>query len=159
MRERGAGESGVDAIPSATCGAVIRPVECRYHIGGTDMHVDVRNAGDVIIVDLSGRLIAGTGDVLLREVMNELVASGWKKVLLNLSEVNSIDSAGVGELVASIKMAERFGTMVKTLRIGDRVRHVLQISKILPRLDVYEDEGEAVKAFQKAAAKKLSTEK
>ena len=105
------------------------------------MHVDVRNAGDVIIVDLSGRLIAGSGDVLLREVMNELVASGWKKVLLNLSEVNSIDSAGVGELVASIKMAERFGTMVKTLRIGDRVRHVLQISKILPRLDVYEDEA------------------
>lgn len=121
------------------------------------MHVDVRNAGDVIIVDLTGRLIAGSGDVLLREVMNELVASGWKKVLLNLSEVNSIDSAGVGELVASIKMAERFGTMVKTLRIGDRVRHVLQISKILPRLDVYEDEGEAVKAFDKAPAKKLST--
>jgi anti-sigma B factor antagonist len=120
------------------------------------MHVDVRNAGEVIIVDLSGRLIAGSGDVLLREVMNELVASGWKKVLLNLSEVNSIDSAGVGELVASIKMAERFGTMVKTLRIGDRVRHVLQISKILPRLDVYEDEGEAVKAFDKTPGKKLS---
>ncbi|MFB3903008.1 MAG: STAS domain-containing protein [Acidobacteriota bacterium] len=121
------------------------------------MHVDVRNAGDVIIVDLSGRLIAGSGDVLLREVMNELVASGWKKVLLNLSEVNSIDSAGVGELVASIRMAERFGTTVKTLRIGDRVRHVLHISKILPRLDVYEDEGEAVKAFEQAPAKKLST--
>ncbi|HXK60487.1 MAG TPA: STAS domain-containing protein, partial [Acidobacteriota bacterium] len=76
------------------------------------MHVDVRNAEDVIIVDLSGRLVAGSGDVLLREVMNELVASGWKKVLLNLSEVDSIDSAGVGELVASIKKAERFGTTV-----------------------------------------------
>jgi len=55
-------------------------------------------------------------------------------------------------------MAERFGTTVKTLRIGDRVRHVLQISKILPRLDVYEDEGEAVKAFSAPATKRLSAE-
>lgn len=111
------------------------------------MHVDVRNAGDVIIVDMSGKLVAGTGDVILREVMNELVAGGWKKILLNLSEVSSIDSAGVGELVASIKLAERFGSAVKTLRIGDRVRHVLQISRILPKLSVYEDEHEALKAF------------
>jgi anti-sigma B factor antagonist len=111
------------------------------------MHVDVRNVDDVIIVDMSGKLIGGIGDVMLREVMNEVIASGWKKILLNLSEVSSIDSAGVGELVASIKLADRFGSSVKTLRIGDRVRHVLQISKILPRLDVYEDEQEALKAF------------
>ena len=45
------------------------------------MHVDVRKAEDVIIVDLSGRLIAGVGDVLLRDVMNELVAEDWKKIL------------------------------------------------------------------------------
>jgi anti-sigma B factor antagonist len=117
---------------------------------GMSMHVDVRNVDDVIIVDMSGKLIGGIGDVMLREVMNEVIASGWKKILLNLSEVSSIDSAGVGELVASIKLADRFGSAVKTLRIGDRVRHVLQISKILPRLDVYEDEQEALKAFAAA---------
>ncbi len=108
------------------------------------MHVDIRQAGDVIIVDLQGRMVAGVGERMLRDVMNQLVAEGWKKILLNLSGVSWLDSAGIGELVASMKMAGRFGVAVKLLRIGDRVKHVLSISQILPLLDVYEDEEEAL---------------
>lgn len=111
------------------------------------MHVDVRNSEDVIIVDLNGRLVGGVGDEMLRDVMNELIAEGWKKILLNLSGVEWIDSAGIGELVASIKLAERFGSSVKLLRIGDKVKHVLSISQILPLLDVYEDEAKALETF------------
>ena len=109
------------------------------------MHVDIRQAGDVIIVDLQGRMVAGVGERMLRDVMNQLVAEGWKKILLNLSGVSWLDSAGIGELVASMKMAGRFGVAVKLLRIGDRVKHVLSISQILPLLDVYEDEEEALR--------------
>ena len=109
------------------------------------MHVDIRQTGDVIIVDLQGRMVAGVGERMLRDVMNQLVAEGWKKLLLNLSGVSWIDSAGIGELVASMKMAGRFGVAVKLLRIGDRVKHVLSISQILPLLDVYEDEEEALR--------------
>jgi len=109
------------------------------------MHVDIRQNADVIIVDLQGRMVAGVGERMLRDVMNQLVAEGWKKILLNLSGVSWIDSAGIGELVASMKMAGRFGVAVKLLRIGDRVKHVLSISQILPLLDVYEDEEEALR--------------
>jgi anti-anti-sigma factor len=109
------------------------------------MHVDIRQNADVIIVDLQGRMVAGVGERMLRDVMNQLVAEGWKKILLNLSGVSWIDSAGIGELVASMKMASRFGVAVKLLRIGDRVKHVLSISQILPLLDVYEDEEEALR--------------
>lgn len=109
------------------------------------MHVDIRQNADVIIVDLQGRMVAGVGERMLRDVMNQLVAEGWKKILLNLSGVSWIDSAGIGELVASMKMASRFGVAVKLLRIGDRVKHVLSISQILPLLDVYEDEDEALR--------------
>ena len=115
------------------------------------MQVDIRDADDVIIVDLKGRLVAGMGNQMLREVMDELVAKGWKMILLNLSGVSWIDSAGIGELVASIKMAKRFGISVKLLRIGDRVRHVLSISQILPLLDVFEDEEEALSALRAGA--------
>jgi anti-anti-sigma factor len=111
------------------------------------MHVDIRQNADVIIVDLQGRMVAGVGERMLRDVMNQLVAEGWKKILLNLSGVSWIDSAGIGELVASMKMASRFGVAVKLLRIGDRVKHVLSISQILPLLDVYEDEEEALRAL------------
>jgi anti-sigma B factor antagonist len=112
------------------------------------MQVDIRKAEDVIIVDLGGRLVVGVGNEMLRDVMDELVAEGWKKILLNLSGVSWIDSSGIGELVASIKMAKRFGVSVKLLRIGDRVKHVLSISRLLPLLDVYEDEKEALRKLR-----------
>ncbi len=112
------------------------------------MHVEVRKAGDIIIVDLQGHLVAGVGDELLREVMNELVAESWKKILLNLSEVVRIDSAGIGELVASSRLAERLGSAVKLLHVKGRVRKVLEIGQVLPIFDVYDDEQEALRHFQ-----------
>ena len=69
------------------------------------MHVEIRRAGDVVIVDMKGKLAAGLGDQILRETIDELLGEQWKKVLLNLSEVSFMDSAGVGELVAGLKTA------------------------------------------------------
>ncbi len=111
------------------------------------MKVDLRIAEDVIVVDLCGRLVAGGADEILRKMMNQLIAEGWKKILLNLSEVGWMDSTGIGELVASAKLARRFGSSVKLLRVGDRVKHVLSISQLLPLFDVYESEEEALQRF------------
>ncbi len=111
------------------------------------MRVDVRQAEDVIIVDLQGRLVSGTGDQLLREVMNELLAASWTKILLNLSEVTKIDSAGIGELVASIKLAERFNSRVKLLHVRGQIRDILELSQILPLLEIYESEQSAIEEF------------
>lgn len=111
------------------------------------MRVDVRKAEDVIIVDLKGRLVTGTGDQLLREVMNELLAEGWPKILLNLSQVTKIDSAGIGELVASIKLARRFSSRVKLLHVKGQIRDILELSQILPLLEIYDSEKSAVGAF------------
>jgi anti-anti-sigma factor len=112
------------------------------------MQIDIRKADDIIIVDLTGRLVASVGNEMLRDLMDELVAEGWKRILLNLSGVTWIDSAGIGELVASLKMAKRFGVSVKLLRMGDRVKHILSISQILPLLDVFEDEEEALRELR-----------
>jgi len=112
------------------------------------MRVHVRKAGDVVIVDLNGELVLGVGDELLRDVINELVAEGWKKILLNLAEVTRLDSAGMGELAASWKLANRFGARVHLLRPGDRVRQTLHISQLLPLLEVHEEEATALEAFK-----------
>ena len=111
------------------------------------MRVDVRQTDDVIIVDLKGRLVSGTGDRLLNEIMNELLATNWSKILLNLSEVTKIDSAGIGELVASVKLAERFGSQVKLLHVQGQIRDILELSQILPLLAIYDSEPAAVAAF------------
>ncbi len=108
------------------------------------MHVEVRKSADVVIVDLQGRLLAGVGDEILRNVVNELLAEGWKKILLNLSAVTAIDSAGTGELVASLKICEKFDAKMKLLNLHERVRKSLHLSELLPVFEVFEDETTAL---------------
>ncbi len=111
------------------------------------MRIESREANGVIILDLNGPLVAGVGEEALRGKVNECVVEGRQKILLNLSEITRIDSTGIGELVASIKLAERFGAQVKLVRIDARVKHVLNLSRILPLLEFHEDEEEALRAF------------
>jgi anti-sigma B factor antagonist len=112
-----------------------------------EMHVEVRKAGDVVIVDLQGRLLAGIGDEILRNVVNELLAEGWKKILLNLSGVTVVDSSGTGELVASLKICGKFDARLKLLNLHERVRKSLHLSELLPVFEVYEDETTALSHF------------
>jgi anti-anti-sigma factor len=83
-------------------------------------------------------------------VVNELLAEGWRKILLNLSEVTSIDSSGVGELVQSLPVCKRFGADLKLLNLHDRVRKSLHLAQLLPVFHVYDDESEALKGFKTA---------
>ncbi len=111
------------------------------------MKVDVRHVDDVIIVDLAGRLVLGVGDELLRDVMNELLAEEWKKIVLNLRKVTIMDSSGIGEVVAGWKLARRFGASVKLLRPGPQIQRTLRLTQLLPLLEVYDSEDEAVASF------------
>jgi len=111
------------------------------------MKVDVRHVKDVIIVDLEGRLVLGVGDELLREVINTLLAESWKKILLNLEQVSVMDSSGIGEVVSSWKLAGRFDASIKLLRPGDRLKHTLHLTQILPLMEIFESEEDAVTSF------------
>jgi anti-sigma B factor antagonist len=111
------------------------------------MKVDVRNADDVIIVDLDGRLVLGVGDEILRDVVNELLAEDWKKIVLNLRKVTIIDSSGIGEVVASWKLAKRFGASLKLMRPAPQIQRTLRLTQLLPLLEVFESEEEAVASF------------
>jgi anti-sigma B factor antagonist len=111
------------------------------------MHVEVRQTKDVVILDLKGRLTAGLGDQILREAIDELLAEGRRRILLNLSEVAFLDSAGVGELVAGLKTARRFGAELKLLNVGDRVYSTLDMARLLPTFETYDDEAAAIRSF------------
>jgi len=111
------------------------------------MKVDVRHVDDVIIVDLEGRLVMGVGDELLRDVMDEIIAEGWRKIILNLRDVTIMDSSGIGEVVSSWKLAQRFGGAVKLLRPTPSVTRTLRLTQLLPLLEVFDDEDEAVTSF------------
>lgn len=115
------------------------------------MHVEIRKNDDVVIVDLKGKLTAGLGDQILRDTIDELLAESWKKILLNLSGVSFMDSAGVGELVAGLRTAKRFGAAVRLLNASERVQSTLYIAKLLPIFELYQDEGEALARFRESA--------
>lgn len=115
------------------------------------MHVEIRKRDDVVIVDLKGKLTAGLGDQILRDTIDELLAESWKKILLNLSGVSFMDSAGVGELVAGLRTAKRFGAEMKLLNASERVQSTLYIAKLLPIFELYQDEVEALARFKGAA--------
>src|SRR3954463_13805098 len=116
------------------------------------MNISVRKEKDVAIVDFEGRLAVGVGDAGLPNIINELLEEGVKKILLNLSEMDYIDSNGLGELVQSLKTSKRYGASLRLLKPQDRVKKTLRLTNLLPMFSVYESEAEALKGFAAEAA-------
>ena len=114
------------------------------------MHLEVRQDQGVVILDLKGKLTAGLGDQLLREAIDELLAEDKRHIVINLSEVAFLDSAGVGELVAGLRTARRFGAELKLLKPTGRVYSTLDMARLLPTFEIFEDESEAVGSFGRA---------
>jgi anti-sigma B factor antagonist len=101
------------------------------------MKANIRDIGSISVVDLSGKITIGEGDVVLRERVTELLDSGKLNILLNLEKVSYMDSAGIGELVACYKRAkERKGT-VKLLNPSGKVYDLLQLTKLEDVFETY----------------------
>ena len=113
------------------------------------MNITVRKTKDVAIVDFEGRLAIGVGDAVLPAVVDELLDSGVKKILLNLTAMDYIDSNGLGELVQALKASRRLGASLRLLKPQDRVAKTLRLTKLLPMFSVHDTEKEALKAFEK----------
>ncbi len=99
------------------------------------------------ILNSTFELAVGVGDELLPRLIEQLLNEGNKKILLNLSDMDYIDSNGLGELVQSLKTSKRFGAQLVLLKPQDRVRKTLKLTNLLPMFSVYETEAEAMKAF------------
>ena len=111
------------------------------------MNIETRKKGDVVIVDFQGRLAVGVGDEMLPGLISELLDEGNRKILLNLSEMDYIDSNGLGELVQSLKRSKSQGASLRLLKPQDRVAKTLRLTNLLPMFNVYETEADALSAF------------
>jgi anti-sigma B factor antagonist len=106
-----------------------------------------RQSDGITIVDLKGRITLGEGSVTLRDTVHDLLSKGQKRILLNLGEVNYIDSSGIGELVSAFTAAKKQDGEVKLLSLTKRVHDLLQITKLYTVFDVKDDEALAVESF------------
>jgi anti-sigma B factor antagonist len=114
------------------------------------MQIDERPVGDVIVLDLKGKVTLGDGDQLLKDKINSLVNQGQRKILLNLEGVPYIDSAGLGEIVRTYTTVSRQGGSLKLVNLTKRITDLLSITKLLTVFETFDSENEAVRSFSAA---------
>jgi len=110
----------------------------------TDRQID-----GVDVVEIEGRIVLGEESNTFREKVKSLLASGNKKVVLNMAQVSYIDSAGLGTLVATFHSAKTQGATLKLANLGTKFKEVLQVTKLMTVFDTYDSEAAAVQSFSK----------
>ncbi|HMQ02990.1 MAG TPA: STAS domain-containing protein [Pyrinomonadaceae bacterium] len=113
----------------------------------SDITISERQAGDVTILDLDGKVTIGEGSVALRNAIRRLLGDGKSKILMNLAGVGYIDSSGIGELVSSFTAVNKEGGTLKLLNLTQKIQDLLAITKLLTVFDVYEDEESALASY------------
>jgi anti-sigma B factor antagonist len=112
------------------------------------MKVATRQVDGITILDLSGRITLGEGSVTLRDAVHDVLGKGQKKILLNLGEINYIDSSGIGELVSGFTSVRNAGGELKLLNLTKKVHDLLQITKLYTVFDIWDNEASAISAFK-----------
>jgi anti-sigma B factor antagonist len=111
------------------------------------MKFSTRKNGDVIIIDVEGKILLSEGDVEIKKAVDDLLKKGAKNILLNLAKVPYIDSAGLGEIIRCFTALRRNGGSLKLLSPNARIIDLLNITNLLNVFDSYEDEAAALKSF------------
>jgi anti-sigma B factor antagonist len=111
-----------------------------------------RTVGNVTVVDISGRIVLGPESAALRSLVTDLLSKGHKKILLNLAEVNYIDSSGLGHLVSAFTSVRKQEGELKLLKVTNKVHDLIQITRLYTVFDIRDDEAEAVKSFDLSEA-------
>lgn len=111
------------------------------------MKYSIRTAGNVVILDVEGKILLGEGDVEIKQAVDDLVAQGRKNLLLNMARVPYVDSAGLGEIIRCFTSMRKNGGQLKLLSPNERLVDLLTITKLVNVFDWYNDEASALSSF------------
>jgi anti-sigma B factor antagonist len=112
------------------------------------MKIDIRTIGDARILDCSGKITLGEGTMSIRNNVRDILKSGAKKIVLNLADINYIDSSGVGELVSTYTSVVNGGGQLKLLNLTKKIREVLTITKLLTVFEAFDNEKAVLASFK-----------
>jgi anti-sigma B factor antagonist len=107
-----------------------------------------REIEDIAIIDFSGKITLGEGSSTLRRTIRDLIDKGHRKIVLNLYDVDYIDSSGIGELVSGYTTVRNVEGEMKLLHLTKRVHDLLQITRLFTVFDVQSDEESTLKSFR-----------
>jgi anti-sigma B factor antagonist len=112
------------------------------------MKFTTREVDGITVLDLSGKIMLGEGSVTIRDAVRDVLAKGSNQILLNLADINYIDSSGIGELVSGLTAVKNAGGALKLLQLTKKVKDLLQITKLYTVFDIYDDEAEAIASYK-----------
>jgi anti-sigma B factor antagonist len=112
------------------------------------LEISERCVGDVVVLEMQGKITIGEGSVQLREAVSRMRDNGRNKIILNLGGVSYVDSSGIGELVSSHTTTKNAGGRLKLLNPTKKIKDLLMITKLLTVFEIYEDEQSAIESFQ-----------
>lgn len=112
------------------------------------LEIKERSVGDVVILELQGRITIGEGSVQLRDAVSQLLSNNRQQIILNLEGVSYVDSSGIGELVSRYTTTKNQGGQLKLLKLPKKIKDLLMITKLLTVFEIYEDEETAMAGFR-----------
>jgi anti-sigma B factor antagonist len=114
------------------------------------MKIETRTIGDIRILDCSGKITLGEGTMAVRNTVRDILKNNGKKIILNLADVNYIDSSGIGELVSTYTTVTNNGGQLVLLNLTKKIQELLAITKLLTVFQVFENEQAALASLGKA---------
>jgi anti-sigma B factor antagonist len=111
------------------------------------MDIKERVVESVSVLDLSGKIVLGEGDLQIKDRIKDLLSDGQRKILLNLGDVSYIDSAGLGALISTYATVKREGGQLKLVNLTKRVQDLLAITKLITVFDTFDSEKEAIDSY------------
>ena len=113
------------------------------------MNITERQASDVTVLDLEGKILLGEGDVQLKQHVADLIARGIKRVILNCNQVPYMDSSGLGEVVRCYTAIKRAGGELKLLNLTKRLIDLFTITKLITVFETFDSEDQAIQSFHR----------
>ncbi|HJQ71334.1 MAG TPA: STAS domain-containing protein [Blastocatellia bacterium] len=114
------------------------------------MDIKERVVEGVSVLDISGKIVLGEGDIQIKDRIKDLLADGQRSILLNLGDVSYIDSAGLGALISGYTTVKREGGSLRLVNLTKRIKDLLAITKLITVFDTYENEKEAISSYKPA---------
>ncbi|HVN02902.1 MAG TPA: STAS domain-containing protein [Bryobacteraceae bacterium] len=116
------------------------------------LKINVRESGDVVILDLDGRITIGEEATALRDTIKEMLDGGHRNILLNLANVSYIDSTGLGQFVGSYATVTSRGGQLKLLNLQKKLQELMQITKLITVFETFTGEAAALRSFPQPAS-------
>jgi len=111
------------------------------------LEIVLREREGIVLLDMKGRIVAGPETASFRDEFGRLHTESKKELILNLLDVDFIDSTGLGAMVVCASNTNKSGGKVKLLSLNKRNIELLVITRLTTMFEIFEDEQDAVNSF------------